>query len=78
MDIITIIVTLVSLTGTILNSQRNKWSQLLWVFSNLYWVVYDFKVGAYEQGLLFLAYFFLAVRGLIVWNKKEKQERKVE
>lgn len=77
MDIITIIVTLISLFGTILNSQRNKWSQVLWAFSNLYWVVYDFKIGAYEQGTLFLAYFILAIRGLIVWTKKEKQDKEM-
>lgn len=74
MNILTIIVTIVSLIGTILNSQRNKYSQFFWIFSNLYWVIYDFKIGAYEQGLLFFVYFILAIRGLIVWSKKEKAD----
>ena len=73
-EVVTWIVTIVSLLGTILNSQRNKYSQIFWIFSNLYWVIYDFKIGAYEQGILFFVYFILAIRGFIVWTKKEKSE----
>lgn len=74
MDLLTIFVTVVSLTGTILNTYRNKWGQAFWCVSNLYWVVYDFKMGAYAQGFLFFVYFLLSVKGMLVWSKKERNE----
>ena len=33
-----------------------------------------FKIGEYAQSVLFLIYFLLAIKGVFVWTKKEKNE----
>lgn len=73
-EVITWIVSALALTGTILNSNRNKWGFVLWFFTNLFWVIVDFKSGLYAQSALFFAYTLLAVKGIITWTKKEKQD----
>ena len=64
----------IALTGTILNTERNKWGQAFWVISNIYMCVADWKAGLYAQSVLFFVYFLLAIRGIYVWHKKEKQD----
>lgn len=73
-EVVTWIVSILALTGTILNSSRNKYGFVLWFFTNLFWVIVDFHAGLYAQSALFLAYTLLAVKGLITWTKKEKSE----
>lgn len=73
-EVITWIVSILALTGTILNSSRNKYGFILWFFTNLFWVIVDFRAGLYAQSALFGAYTLLAVKGLITWTKKEKQD----
>lgn len=74
-EIITWIVSLLALTGTILNSNRNKYGFILWFFTNLFWTVVDFKSGLYAQSALFAAYTVLAVKGMITWTKKEQADK---
>lgn len=71
MEIITWIVSGLALVGTILNAEKLRAGFWLWLFTNLFWTIYDFKIGAYAQGTLFFAYFLLAIRGLIVWKRKK-------
>lgn len=70
MELVTWIVSLLALLGTILNAEKHRAGFYLWLVTNLFWTIYDFKIGAYAQGTLFFAYFLLAIRGLIVWKKK--------
>lgn len=70
MGIITWIVSGLALLGTILNAEKLRVGFWLWIITDFFWMIYDFKIGAYAQGTLFLIYIFLAVRGLIVWKKK--------
>lgn len=74
-EVITWIVSALALTGTILNSSRNKWGFVLWFFTNLFWVIVDFKSGLYAQSALFLAYTVLAIKGIVTWTKKERQDK---
>lgn len=73
-EIITWIISGMALTGTILNSNRNKYGFILWFITNLFWVIVDFRAGLYAQSALFFAYTLLAVSGLVTWTKKEKNE----
>ena len=75
-ETVTWIVSVVALIGTILNAQRNRFGFYAWLFTNAFWTVYDFKIGAYAQSVLFFAYFLLAIKGLITWKKKEEFENK--
>jgi nicotinamide riboside transporter PnuC len=73
-EIITWIISGLALTGTILNSNRNKYGFILWFGTNLFWTIVDFKAGLYAQSALFFAYTILAVKGIYTWTKKEQIE----
>ena len=64
----------VGLAGTLINAERNKWGFYLWLVSNLYMVIRFWYIGEYAQCVLFFAYFILAIRGIVSWTKKEKQQ----
>jgi len=64
-----IILTIVSLIGIILNIKKKKSCFVLWIITNGCWAVYDFKIGAWEQGVLFTVYFLLAIWGIMEWGK---------
>lgn len=72
--ILTWICSIISLLGTILNSNMNKYGNFIWIFTNMFWLVYDFSIGAYAQSLLYFIYFLLAIYGFIKWSIKEKNE----
>lgn len=72
--ILTWICSIISLLGTILNSNMNKYGNFIWIFTNMFWLIYDFSIGAYAQSLLYFIYFLLAIYGFIKWSMKEKNE----
>lgn len=72
--VFTWIFSIISLLGTILNSNMNKYGNFIWIFTNMFWLIYDFSIGAYAQSLLYFIYFLLAIYGFIKWSMKEKNE----
>lgn len=74
-EVTTWVVSFLALAGTILNSNRNKYGFYLWLGTNLFWTIVDFRAGLYAQAALFGAYTLLAVKGIITWTKKEKQDK---
>ena len=64
------IIATLALYGTWLNVQKNKKCFYIWSLTNGFWAIYDFSFGLYAQGLLFTAYFGLAVVGIIKWKKE--------
>ena len=73
-EVITWIVSFLALTGTILNANRNKNGFYLWLGTNLFWTIVDFKAGLYAQSALFFAYTLLAIKGIVTWTQKENEE----
>jgi nicotinamide riboside transporter PnuC len=67
---------IIALSGTILNAERNKIGFLFWLVSNLYMAIRFYAIGEYAQMVLFFVYFLLAIKGIIVWEAKDKQEEK--
>lgn len=65
----------IALIGTILNAERNIVGFLFWLVSNLYMTIRFAYIGEYAQALLFLIYFLLAIRGIVVWQKKGKNKK---
>jgi nicotinamide riboside transporter PnuC len=65
------ILVILSIAGVILNIYKRKECFVIWGITNLGWAIYDFKIGAYAQGVLFAVYFGLAVWGIIKWRKEE-------
>lgn len=75
MEIVTWLISVMALIGTILNANMNKHGFTLWLITNMFWTIVDFKAGLYAQSALFLAYTLLAIKGIITWTKKEKGNR---
>ena len=63
------VITILSITGIILNIHKRKECFIIWAVTNFSWMIYDFHIKAYEQSFLFLIYFLLAIWGLIKWGK---------
>lgn len=72
------IMSIVALSGTILNAERNKIGFLFWLVSNLYMAVRFCVIEEYAQMVLFFAYFLLAIKGIIVWEAKEAKQKEGE
>lgn len=70
--IITIILTILALTGVILNIKKNISCFYIWFFTNASWSIIDFYKGIPAQGFLFLVYTGLAVYGIFQWKKDGK------
>ena len=68
----TIIITIASIIATIANVYQKKWCFVVWLFTNAFWTVYDFMIGAYAQSVLFAVYTVLAIMGIYQWTKKTR------
>lgn len=60
---------LASLAGVVLNVRRDRRSFALWMATNASWCLVDLHHEVYQQSLLHLCYFVLAVWGFIAWKK---------
>lgn len=67
--VMTWILTALSIAGVILNVKRDRRGFLLWMITNIAWVIVDFCHGLYAQAFLFVVYFFLALWGWLAWKK---------
>ena len=62
----------IALLGTILNTQMRKEGFYFWLCSNIYMMFADYQAGLYAQSVLFFIYALLAIRGIFIWNRKQK------
>lgn len=63
------LVTLASIVGTVLNIKKKRVCFVIWLITNSLWCAYDFYIGSFAQGGLFLVYVGLAIYGIIEWRK---------
>lgn len=75
-NLLSAVMSLIGLIGTITNAERNKVGFVFWLISNLYMSIRFFVIGEYAQSGLFLAYFILAIRGIFSWKKQEDADKK--
>lgn len=61
-------VSVFSLIGTILVTNRHRRGFLFWIGTNAAWVAYDIHKGAFPQAALMAVYFGLAVYGFYKWR----------
>jgi len=70
----------VALSGLVMNIRKKRAGFVLWLISNGYWAVYNWRAGEYEQGLLFLIFWFMSIIGFFAWSggteKQKPQERR--
>lgn len=64
------IITAISIIATVANAFQKRWCFIVWLFTNLFWIIYDLWIGAYGQALLYVANFVICVIGLRNWKKK--------
>lgn len=62
-------VTALSIVGVVLNNFRNRLCFPIWLVTNTIWAVYDWRIGAWEQSIIFVVYFFLAIWGWRNWSR---------
>ena len=63
-------ITILSLTGTVLNVKKNALCFWLWAVGNTLWLAYDLWLGTYSRAALDLVQLAFAVWGIIEWEKK--------
>lgn len=69
MEILTGILSILSLAGTVLITKQDRRGFALWIVANTGWVVVDYQAGVYAQSLLFFVYLILAVWGWVRWKR---------
>ncbi len=65
--------TAVAIAGTFLNAKRIRFGFVLWMITNLVFVVNNLYIKSYPQAALFSVYFGLALFGWINWGKETKK-----
>ena len=63
-------ITLIALTGTLLNAKKNKYGFVLWMISNLYLCLYNLMIAEFPLSVLFGIYWLLAIYGYYKWDEK--------
>jgi nicotinamide riboside transporter PnuC len=61
------LLTVASIIGVVANIYMQPWCFAIWLFTNLAWMIVDWKKGLKSQAFLFAVYMVLAVWGLIKW-----------
>ena len=72
--VVTYLVALFSMVGTVANSFQKKWCFYVWICTNVFWLVYNVYSGQYAQAMLYLFNFVTCIIGLKKWNKKENAD----
>lgn len=70
MTAITVILTIASLVGVVLNIRQNRACFYIWSVTNAAWAVIDWHKGIPAQAALFAIYFGLSIWGIIEWKRK--------
>lgn len=71
METLLLIATFLALVGAYLNANGNKYGFLIWIMTNTVFMWHNFAIGQWQQGLLFMAYLFLALLGFVKLSKSK-------
>ena len=70
---LSIIALILSLVGNILVNYKNKLGFIIWISSNVFWIVVNFLGDVnYPQVIMYLIYVGLNVEGYMNWSKKKE------
>ena len=71
---LSIIALILSLVGNILVNYKKKLGFIIWISSNVFWIVVNFLGDVnYPQVIMYLIYAGLNIQGYINWRKSEKK-----
>ena len=75
---LSIIALILSLVGNILVNYKKKLGFIIWISSNVFWVIVNFMGEMnYPQVIMYIIYAILNIQGYINWRKSE-YEIKIE
>ncbi len=63
-------ITVISLTGTILNVKKNILCFYLWSIGNIAWLTFDIWQGLYSRAVLDFVQLAFAIWGIVAWREK--------
>lgn len=63
------IITLISVTGSILNAKHSVYCFYIWIMSNILWIMYDLYIKLYSRALLDIFQTIICIYGIINWRK---------
>ncbi len=69
---VTWFLTAISLSGTILNIQKNIWCFYIWLIGDILWCTFDCTQGMYGRSVLDFIQIILAICGMVLWKKDNK------
>jgi len=69
------LVTAASLAGVVMNIYKYPMCFAVWCGTNLAWMVYDIRIGAYPQAAMFFVYLVTSVWGLWKWTREMGAKR---
>lgn len=74
MDIKTVsyMVAALTLVGTAANACQKRWGFIIWMFTNLFWAVYNIFQGEYAQTIIYTINIIAAIGGWFKWGKEKK------
>ena len=71
---LSIIALILSLVGNILVNYKRKLGFIIWISSNVFWIIVNFLGDVnYPQVIMYLIYAGLNVQGYMNWRKSEKK-----
>ena len=70
MKLVTWLITLLSLCGTVLNVRKSIWCFYIWTFGYAAWLVIDIIMGYYSRAVLDSVHFILAIWGIVAWRTR--------
>jgi len=74
LEILTWILTGLSITGVILNAQMKISGFYFWVFANIGWIYVGCRTEMYAQVALFTFYTGCSIYGIYMWRKKRSSK----
>ena len=66
--------TFLTLFGTILAVYKKWQCFLIFSVSNIYWFIYDLRLGAYAQAAVFVGFTAVNIIGVRKWVKEKKEK----
>ena len=73
---LSIIALILSLVGNILVNYKRKLGFIIWISSNVFWIIVNFMGDVnYPQVIMYIVYAALNVQGYVNWRKSENKVR---
>lgn len=62
------LIVLIAITGAILNIFKKRQCFLFWIVSNGFWAQHNFRIGEYEQVVVFVVFIIVSIWGWFNWR----------